>query len=128
VQARTNKTDKAPIKIETRISQNQKNPKNRNLKTIQDAQTQNFHMNLPPNLQEEQSGKKTIFDRNCFFAAARPKTCTQSAENGDGTTKQTCTPFLAAVIECGDMFERDSSAASLPVFFAWHGKHLCTLQ
>jgi DNA mismatch repair ATPase MutL len=106
-QARTNKTGDPPKPIETRISQNQKNPKIRNLKTLSRRVKPEFHKNLPPNLQEEQSTKKkTFFDQNDFFAAAHPKTCTQSAENGDGTTKQTCTQFLASVIECGDMGER----------------------
>jgi len=54
--ARTNKSEKNPKPIETRISQNQKNSQSEN--NYQDVQYQNFYNNLVPKLQEEQSAKK----------------------------------------------------------------------
>ena len=101
-------------RIKVKKTQNQlkreflKTRKIRNLKTI--IKTFNTRISTTTSCQSckksSQQKKKTIFDQNSFFVALRPKTCTQSAKIGDGITEQTCTQFLAAVIECGDMAER----------------------
>jgi len=103
------KLKKSPKPTETRISQNEKNQKNHNLQTIFARETKVSTRTSRQTCKKSSQQKKTILDQNGFSATASPKTCTQRAENRDGTTKQTFTQFLAAMIELGrsqPMWER----------------------
>jgi len=66
-----NKIEDRPKPIRTKKFKTRTNPKIRNLQTInKNAQEQNFHRHLPPNVQKKKSAKKkTSFTQNNFFAA-----------------------------------------------------------
>ena len=103
---RTNKTGKIPKPMETRISRNQKVSKIGNLKTIMKTRKTRISTRTLRQICKKSSQQKIKqFPTKMVFSPRRAQKHALKAQRMR-MLKQTCTQFLAVVIECGDIGER----------------------